>query len=80
MQTPEQAADGPTELMFVHGGHGGAVNDLSWNPMEPWVLASVGSATDDLDNTVHVWQMVSNALMARSHFQAETIYTECEAD
>lgn len=24
--------EGPAELVFVHGGHGDGVNDLSWNP------------------------------------------------
>ena len=28
----EEQLEGPPELMFVHGGHYGRVNDISWNP------------------------------------------------
>lgn len=52
-QDPEDAEDGPPELLFVHGGHTSKVSDISWNLNEPWVLASVAE-----DNILQLWQMV----------------------
>ena len=40
-QSPEDAEDGPPELLFIHGGHTGKVSDISWNLDDPWVMASV---------------------------------------
>eukprot|EP01127_Copromyxa_protea_P019061 TRINITY_DN6104_c0_g1_i1.p1 TRINITY_DN6104_c0_g1~~TRINITY_DN6104_c0_g1_i1.p1 ORF type:complete len:413 (-),score=74.46 TRINITY_DN6104_c0_g1_i1:76-1314(-) len=60
----KKSSESPSELVFVHGGHVGVVEDFSWNPTEEWMLTSVGSAGEVGDNTLHVWQM------------AETIYTE----
>ncbi|OLY85145.1 Histone-binding protein RBBP4 [Smittium mucronatum] len=54
-QTPEDAEDGPPELLFIHGGHTSRVTDLSWNQNEPWTMCSVAE-----DNIVQVWQMASN--------------------
>jgi len=54
-QTQEDAEDGPPELLFIHGGHTAKVSDLSWNPHEPWVLASVAE-----DNILQIWQMAEN--------------------
>ena len=50
-QTPEDAADGPPELLFVHGGHTSKISDFSWNVNEPWTIASVAE-----DNIVQIWQ------------------------
>ncbi|ORZ11965.1 WD40-repeat-containing domain protein, partial [Absidia repens] len=47
--------DGPPELLFMHGGHTNKVSDFSWNPANPWVMASTAE-----DNVVQVWQMASN--------------------
>ncbi len=58
-QTPEDAEDGPPELLFIHGGHTAKISDFSWNPNEPWVICSVSE-----DNIMQVWQMVS---MRRMH-------------
>lgn len=41
MQTPEDAEDGPPELLFIHGGHTSKVSDFAWNPSDDWVIASV---------------------------------------
>ena len=41
MQTPEDAEDGPPELLFIHGGHTSKVSDFAWNPTDDWVIASV---------------------------------------
>lgn len=53
-QAPEDADDGPSELLFVHGGHTAKVSDFSWNPNECWVAASVSE-----DNILQIWQMVN---------------------
>lgn len=54
-QSPEDAEDGPPELLFIHGGHTAKISDFSWNPNEPWVICSVSE-----DNIMEVWQMVSH--------------------
>uniref|UniRef100_A0A286XM10 Histone-binding protein RBBP4-like N-terminal domain-containing protein n=1 Tax=Cavia porcellus TaxID=10141 RepID=A0A286XM10_CAVPO len=54
-QSPEDAEDGPPELLFIHGGHTAKISDFSWNPNEPWVLCSVSE-----DNIMPVWQMAEN--------------------
>ncbi|KAF7684333.1 Histone acetyltransferase type B subunit 2 [Astathelohania contejeani] len=48
----EDAQDGPSELLFLHGGHTNTVCDFSWNPLEPWEIASVAE-----DNIVQIWQI-----------------------
>lgn len=53
-QDPEEAEDGPPELLFSHGGHTSKVSDISWNPNEPWVISSVAE-----DNILQIWQMAS---------------------
>uniref|UniRef100_A0A2K6MIB9 Uncharacterized protein n=1 Tax=Rhinopithecus bieti TaxID=61621 RepID=A0A2K6MIB9_RHIBE len=50
-QSPEDAEDGPPELLFIHGGHTAKISDFSWNPNEPWVICSVSE-----DNIMQVWQ------------------------
>lgn len=50
-QTPEDAEDGPPELLFVHGGHTSNVNDLSWSPMAKWHIATTAE-----DNILQVWE------------------------
>ncbi|CAK8571828.1 unnamed protein product [Lathyrus sativus] len=52
MQNEMDAEDGPPEMLFVHGGHLGEINDLSWNPCEDMMIASV-----DAENSVHLWKM-----------------------
>lgn len=56
-QTPEDAEDGPPELLFIHGGHTSKISDFSWcpTPGEEWVVASVAE-----DNILQVWQMAEN--------------------
>ncbi|KAI5132416.1 histone-binding protein RBBP4 [Nematocida ausubeli] len=53
-QDEEDKEDGPPELLFIHGGHTDAVCDISWNPHEPWEIASVAN-----DNILQVWQVSS---------------------
>ncbi|KAG2409814.1 WD-40 repeat-containing protein [Vigna angularis] len=54
-QSPEDAEDGPPELLFIHGGHTSKISDFSWNPCEDWVVASVAE-----DNILQIWQMAEN--------------------
>eukprot|EP01041_Mallomonas_annulata_P012346 gene12346-25976_t len=54
-QNPEDAEDGPPELLFVHGGHTAKVSDFSWNENDHWVIASVAE-----DNVLQIWQMANN--------------------
>eukprot|EP00003_Mantamonas_plastica_P000750 TRINITY_DN1057_c0_g1_i4.p1 TRINITY_DN1057_c0_g1~~TRINITY_DN1057_c0_g1_i4.p1 ORF type:complete len:334 (-),score=127.86 TRINITY_DN1057_c0_g1_i4:648-1649(-) len=54
-QTSLDAQDGCPELLFVHGGHTARVSDMSWNPNEPWMMASTSE-----DNVLQVWQMAEN--------------------
>ena len=58
-QTPEDAEDGPTELLFIHGGHTDKISDIAWNANEDMVCASVSE-----DNILHVWQMAENIFAA----------------
>jgi histone-binding protein RBBP4 len=50
-QTPDDAEDGPPELMFVHGGHTSNPSDLSWSPIAKWFLASTSE-----DNVLQIWE------------------------
>jgi histone-binding protein RBBP4 len=54
-QTPEDAEDGPPELLFIHGGHTSKISDFSWNCNDDWVIASVAE-----DNILQIWQMAEN--------------------
>eukprot|EP01113_Clastostelium_recurvatum_P037383 TRINITY_DN5455_c1_g1_i1.p1 TRINITY_DN5455_c1_g1~~TRINITY_DN5455_c1_g1_i1.p1 ORF type:complete len:432 (+),score=112.60 TRINITY_DN5455_c1_g1_i1:70-1365(+) len=54
-QSSEDAEDGPPELLFIHGGHTAKISDFSWNPSDPWVIASVAE-----DNILQIWQMAEN--------------------
>ncbi|KAI0987810.1 hypothetical protein GJ496_007914 [Pomphorhynchus laevis] len=49
---PEDLSDGPSELMFVHGGHLAKISDFSWNINEPWLISSVSE-----DNILQVWKI-----------------------
>lgn len=51
-QTPDDAEDGPPELLFVHGGHMARIADVDWAPNieDKWTLASAGE-----DNVLMVW-------------------------
>ncbi|TID29245.1 hypothetical protein CANINC_002041 [Pichia inconspicua] len=49
-QTAEESEDGVPELLMMHGGHTGGVNDFSFSKEIPWCVASCSD-----DNVVHVW-------------------------
>lgn len=48
----EYGAEGPPELLFLHGGHTDTVADVSWNPSEPLEIVSVAE-----DNVLQIWQI-----------------------
>jgi histone-binding protein RBBP4 len=54
-QSPQDAEDGPPELLFIHGGHTSKVSDINWNPVLPWTVASVAE-----DNILQVWMPAEN--------------------
>ncbi|KAL8440009.1 hypothetical protein Efla_004925 [Eimeria flavescens] len=61
-QSPEEAEEGPPEVIFVHGGHVAGITELDWNPLDdefPWVLASASE-----DNVLQVWQPAVKAFEA----------------
>ena len=51
MQAPEDADDGPPELLFIHGGHTAKISDFAFNPNDDWVVASV--AEDNILQVPH---------------------------
>ncbi|PNJ90103.1 RBBP4 isoform 8 [Pongo abelii] len=63
-QSPEDAEDGPPELLFIHGGHTAKISDFSWNPNEPWVICSVSE-----DNIMQVWQMMVSHFFTQAGVQ-----------
>lgn len=64
-QTPDDAEDGPPELLFVHGGHTAALADISWNPNPSSMFTLVSTATN---NNIMVWEM------------SRSIYNNAEAE
>lgn len=50
-QTPEDAEDGPPEMLFMHGGHTNRVSDFTWNKNDPWVMCSAAE-----DNLIQIWR------------------------
>lgn len=56
-QTPEDAEDGPPELLFVHGGHTARTTDISWSPQAEWHMATAAE-----DNILMAFCPSSNAL------------------
>ncbi|XP_063676656.1 histone-binding protein RBBP4-like [Bolinopsis microptera] len=54
-QSPEDAEDGPPELLFIHGGHTAKISDFTWNPNHPWFVCSTSE-----DNVIHIWKMAEN--------------------
>jgi histone-binding protein RBBP4 len=59
-QTPEEAAEGAPELIFVHGGHTAKVSDLSWNRNKPFTMASVSEG-----HIMQVWTMAEAHYLRR---------------
>ncbi|RDA95741.1 hypothetical protein CP533_5078 [Ophiocordyceps camponoti-saundersi (nom. inval.)] len=54
-QLPDDLDDGPPELLFMHGGHTNHLADFSWNPNEPWLVASAAE-----DNLLQIWKVADS--------------------
>ena len=50
-QQEEDADDGGPELLMMHAGHKSAINDFSFSPNVPWLMASV-----EEENIVQIWK------------------------
>ncbi|KAF2462787.1 WD40 repeat-like protein [Lindgomyces ingoldianus] len=50
-QTPDEAEDGPPELLFMHGGFTNRICDFSWNKNDPWVMLAAAE-----DNQLHIFR------------------------
>ncbi|PFH36624.1 RbAp48 [Besnoitia besnoiti] len=59
-QESDEAEDGPPELLFVHGGHLGAVSDFDWNPQSDR-FSSLMLASVSEDNALQIWQPTRKA-------------------
>jgi len=52
-----EAETGPAEIIFKHSGHRGSVQDLHWNPVDPWCMASVSEDGEwAKTNTMQIWR------------------------
>lgn len=60
----EDLKDGPAEMLFMHGGHTAKITDLSWNPNERIMVASVAE-----DNILQVWQIAREIYFDESNVQ-----------
>eukprot|EP00281_Chroomonas_sp_CCMP1168_P031913 CAMPEP_0206242778 /NCGR_PEP_ID=MMETSP0047_2-20121206/17240_1 /ASSEMBLY_ACC=CAM_ASM_000192 /TAXON_ID=195065 /ORGANISM="Chroomonas mesostigmatica_cf, Strain CCMP1168" /LENGTH=430 /DNA_ID=CAMNT_0053667823 /DNA_START=25 /DNA_END=1317 /DNA_ORIENTATION=+ len=51
---------GPPEIIFRHTGHRGSVQDLQWNPVDPWCIASVSEDASWAQGggTLQIWRPV----------------------
>ncbi|KAI8988877.1 nucleosome remodeling factor [Pilobolus umbonatus] len=70
-QTPEDAEDGPPEVMFIHSGHTSRISDLSWNPINKWTIASVAE-----DNVLQLWQMTKDIYDNPAYLEASKASVE----
>jgi histone-binding protein RBBP4 len=64
--TSDEANDGPPELLFMHSGHTGRVNDFAFNSNDEWTFASVAD-----DNILQVWKLAENVYVSDSDDEAE---------
>lgn len=53
--TAEEKEDGPSELLFTHGGHTSKINDIDWNSSSDLTCASVSD-----DNIIQIWEMANS--------------------
>lgn len=71
-QTPDDAEDGPPELLFVHGGHTSRISDVAWATGDgmDWYMASVAE-----DNVFQAWKM-SEGIYARGQRKVDEMDLE----
>ena len=43
------------DRLFMHGGHTNHLADFSWNPNEPWLVASAAE-----DNLLQIWKVAES--------------------
>jgi hypothetical protein len=67
-QTPEDAEDGPPELLFIHGGHTSKISDFSWNTNDDWVVASVAEDNILQVSCVIICRRCSSACVSSAGF------------
>lgn len=58
-EAPQNAIDGPAELIFMHGGHTDRISDISWNPSVDNCIASVSE-----DNILQIFKVADSAVIA----------------
>ncbi|KAK7541198.1 WD40-repeat-containing domain protein [Phyllosticta citribraziliensis] len=58
-QTPEEAEDGPPELLFIHGGFTNSVTDFSWNRNDPWFMLATAE-----DNQLQIFRPARTIVQA----------------
>ncbi|KAG7880591.1 hypothetical protein KL935_003370 [Ogataea polymorpha] len=51
-QLQDEMEDGVPELLMMHGGHTGGINDFQFSEEIPWTVASCAD-----DNIVHLWKV-----------------------
>lgn len=62
-------------VQFIHGGHTSKISDFSWNPNDPWVVASVAE-----DNVLQIWQMAENIYNEEDEAEQEEEVAEDELE
>jgi len=72
-QTPEEADDGPPELLFVHAGHTDYVGDISWNPAKDWYIATVSD-----NNILQTWRAAHKITATQQIDEMVDIHVEDE--
>lgn len=68
-QSPEEAEEGPPEIVFVHGGHVAGISELDWNPLDdefPWVNARGTDTNTMLSPPVGLWGCTLNSSTCHS--------------
>ena len=67
-QSPDEAEDGPPELLFLHGGHTSKVSDFSWNANNEygWTIASVSD-----DSILQIWSPAEDIYADREDISNE---------
>lgn len=68
-------SEGPSELVFIHGGHTNRISGFDWHPVLPWTISSVAE-----DNIVMVWKMAGGALGVSKEDEEEEEVEDVEVE